>query len=206
MLWLLQCRCYVLCCQIRCDSFNKIQNESSGTKHFTSESLNSSHRHHFQFINVVESCTCAPKTVRNTRFQWQNKSPLPVRYTDIMSHTLIDRLVRPEGRSKSDGREVAGVSRLGVVNCHSVITETVRTQLFIKVCHKLAWHYRMKPWWHCVLIYTNCNYQVSYTTALLLYKDFMQSVRKQAWKHSIITIFKQTWFNVLLTKSLTCWL
>lgn len=42
-----------------------------------------------------------------------------------MSHTLIDRLVRPEGRSKSDGREVAGVSRLGVVNCHSVITETV---------------------------------------------------------------------------------
>lgn len=42
-----------------------------------------------------------------------------------MLHTLIDRLVRPEGRSKSDGREVAGVSRLGVVNCHSAIAETV---------------------------------------------------------------------------------
>lgn len=46
--------CYVLCRQIDCDSFNKIQqNESSRTKHFTSESLNSSHRHHFQLVYVV---------------------------------------------------------------------------------------------------------------------------------------------------------
>lgn len=43
----------------------------------------------------------------------------------MTERTVSDRLGRPEGRSKREGREVAGVRRLGALHCHSMIIETV---------------------------------------------------------------------------------
>lgn len=51
--------------------------------------------------------------------------PLPVRFLHVTDRTLSDRLVRPAGRTKREGREVAGVRRRGVFHCHSVMIETV---------------------------------------------------------------------------------
>lgn len=39
----------------------------------------------------------------------------------MTGRTMSDRLVRLGGRTKSEGREVAGVRRLGVFHCHSAI-------------------------------------------------------------------------------------
>lgn len=97
-----------------------------------------------------------------TSFQWKTKSPLQARYHYMTDRTM--RLVRPECRTKREGREVAGVRRLGVLHCHSTIIETVRTQSKKNSAAKLAWRHRMKPWWYCVLICTHCKYKVSYTT------------------------------------------
>lgn len=43
----------------------------------------------------------------------------------MTERTVSDRLERPEGRTKREGREVAGVRRLGAVHCHSVIIDTL---------------------------------------------------------------------------------
>lgn len=48
-----------------------------------------------------------------------------MRFPDVIERTLSDRLGRPAERTKREGREVAGVRRLGVLHCHSVIMETV---------------------------------------------------------------------------------
>lgn len=43
----------------------------------------------------------------------------------MTGRTMSDRLVRLGGRTKREGREVAGVRRLGVFHCHSTIIEAV---------------------------------------------------------------------------------
>lgn len=48
-----------------------------------------------------------------------------MRFPDVIERTLSDKLGRPAERTKREGREVAGVRRLGVLHCHSVIMETV---------------------------------------------------------------------------------
>lgn len=69
----------------------------------------------------------------------------------MTEHTINDRLLRPEGRTKREGREVAGVRRLGVLHCHSVITE-IMLELSRVVQKKINWKsslmLQMQPWWY----------------------------------------------------------
>lgn len=57
----------------------------------------------------------------------QNTTPsAETRQGSAVTHrTVSGRLWRLEGRAKREGREVAGVRRLGVLHYHSTITETV---------------------------------------------------------------------------------
>lgn len=43
----------------------------------------------------------------------------------MTGRTMSDRLVRLGGRTRREGREVAGVRRLGVFHCHGTIIEAV---------------------------------------------------------------------------------
>lgn len=89
---------------------------------------------------------------------------------------MSDRLVRTEGRSKREGREVAGVRRPGVFHCHSMITETV-LGLSGVIKEKLSWKssltLEVQPWSYCVLVQTNYNvsqlYQHPVLKMLVLY-------------------------------------
>lgn len=56
----------------------------------------------------------------------------------MTDRTMSDRLVRPEGRTKREGREVAGVRPLGVLHCHSTIIEAVLGLNPKKLCCKVS--------------------------------------------------------------------
>lgn len=53
------------------------------------------------------------------------KAPVPLTADPDITDCTV-RLLRPEeGRSNREGREVAGIRRLGVLHCHSVIIKTM---------------------------------------------------------------------------------
>lgn len=89
----------------------------------------------------------------------------------MTERTMSDRLVRPEGRSKREGREVAGVRRPGVFHCHSMITETVLGLAGV-IREKLSWKSSLtlqeQPWWYRVLVQTNYNVSQLYQHPVLI--------------------------------------
>lgn len=61
------------------------------------------------------------------------KAPVPLTADpDITDHTV--RLLRPEGRINREGREVAGIRRLGVLHCCSVIIKATLEHGEMKDC------------------------------------------------------------------------
>ncbi len=95
----------------------------------------------------------------------------------MTARTVSDWLERPEERTKREGREVAGARRLGVLHCHSVITETV-LGLSRVICETQLQSYRMKPWWCCVLIHIPSQlYHHPVLITLTLYVTFVQVQR-----------------------------
>lgn len=65
------------------------------------------------------------------------KAPVPLTADpDILDRTV--RLLRPEGRSNREGREVAGIRRLGVLHCHSVIIKTTLEHRDERLCCRVS--------------------------------------------------------------------
>lgn len=112
-------------------------------------------------IIVEDPSTSAPKGYNSSVCSGKTKTPIPLqwqaRYSDITDCTV--RLVRPEGRMKREGREVAGIRRLGVLHCHSAIIDII-LGFSQKICCNISLRWRI--FYATMFLYTQCKHQGSY--------------------------------------------